>query len=238
MKKAEITISNKPSNYNVAAFKLEQQQKSSQVICYDAFDFIQPTLIGGTDVGFEENGSITRAAMVVLSFPKLEVMEYQVIRTPTCIPYIPGFLSFRECPALLQVWQKLKLKPDLLLVDGHGQAHPRRLGIASHLGLELNIPTIGVAKKRLCGQFSELSETAGCSVWLEDKTEQIGWVLRSKQNCNPLFISIGHRVSQETALRIVKQCLTKYRLPEPTRWADAIASNKPAFKKWLAQNNL
>ena len=106
----------------------------------------------------------------------------------------------------------------------------------SHLGLELNIPTIGVAKKRLCGKYSELPETVDSYVALMDKEEQLGWVLRSKQKCNPLFVSVGHRVSQQTALHFVKQCLTKYRLPEPTRWADAVASNKPAFQKWLMQN--
>ncbi len=117
-------------NLDIVAFKLEQQQKATKIICQDSYDFIKPTLIGGTDIGFEEKGSITRAAIVVLSFPELKLIEYQIIRTLTQIPYIPGFLSFRECPALLQVWQKLNLKPDLLLVDGHGQAHPRRLGIA------------------------------------------------------------------------------------------------------------
>ncbi len=224
------------TNINTTGFKIEQQQKSTQIINRDEFDYTKISLIGGTDVGFEENGTITHAAMVVLTFPELRLLEYQIVRTPTTIPYIPGFLSFRECPALVQVWQKLKQKPDLLLVDGHGQAHPRRLGIASHLGLELNIPTIGVAKKRLCGQHKELPETVGSYIALTDKEEQLGWVLKSKQKCKPLFISVGHKVSQKTALQIVKQCLTRYRLPEPTRWADAVASNKPAFQKWLTQN--
>ena len=226
------------TSINTAAYKTEQQQKSSQIIQQDKLGITKISLIGGTDVGFEEDGIITRAAMVVLTFPELQLKEYQIVRIPTQIPYIPGFLSFRECPALIQVWQKLKRKPDLLLVDGHGQAHPRRLGIASHLGLELNIPTIGVAKKRLCGKHQELPETVGSYVTLTDKNEQIGWVLKSKQKCNPLFVSVGHKVSPDTALQIVKQCLTKYRLPEPTRWADAVASNKPAFQKWLAQMSL
>lgn len=216
---------------NLAQLKLSQQQLANQVSLVDDFN---PAikLIGGTDVGFEQGGMITRAAIVILTFPDFEVVEYNIARLETNLPYIPGYLSFREYPALLKAWQQLKHKPDLLLVDGQGVAHPRRLGIASHLGLLLDIPTIGVAKRKLCGQFEPQPKKAGNVTPLFDKQEQIGWVLQSKDNCNPLFVSAGHRISQDSALHWVKQCLRGYRLPEPTRWADAIASNKPLFRKF------
>lgn len=216
---------------NLAQLKLLQQQLANQVSLVDDFN---PAikLVGGTDVGFEQGGTITRAAIVILTFPDFEVVEYNIARLETNFPYIPGYLSFREYPALQKAWQQLKHKPDLLLVDGQGVAHPRRLGIASHLGLLLDIPKIGVAKRKLCGQFVPQSKKAGNVTPLLDKQEQIGWVLQSKDNCNPLFVSAGHRISQDRALHWVKQCLRGYRLPEPTRWADAIASNKPLFRKF------
>ncbi|PXZ06994.1 deoxyribonuclease V [Gilliamella apicola] len=216
---------------NLAQLKLSQQQLAEQVSLVDNFN---PTikLIGGTDVGFEQDGTVTRAAIVTLTYPDFAVVEYHIARLETSFPYIPGYLSFREYPALLNAWQQLKQKPDLLLVDGQGVAHPRRLGIASHLGLLLDMPTIGVAKSKLCGQYEVQPKLAGKVTPLLDKQEQIGWVLQSKNNCNPLFISAGHKISQISALHWVKQCLRGYRLPEPTRWADAIASNKPLFRKF------
>ncbi|OCG11757.1 endonuclease V [Gilliamella sp. wkB292] len=217
---------------NLAQLKQSQQSLANQVKLVDDFN---PTikLVGGTDVGFEDDGHVTRAAIVILTYPDFKVVEYHIARLKTEFPYIPGYLSFREYPALLSAWEQVKHKPDLLLVDGQGVAHPRRLGIASHLGLLLDMPTIGVAKKRLCGQFSPIPKIAGQVTPLVDKQQQIGWVLQSKNNCNPLFISPGHRVSQDSALEWVTRCLRGYRLPEPTRWADAIASNKPLFKKSL-----
>ena len=216
---------------NLAQLKLSQQQLAEQVSLVDNFN---PTikLIGGTDVGFEQDGTVTRAAIVTLTYPDFDVVEYHIARLDTSFPYIPGYLSFREYPALLNAWQQLKQKPDLLLVDGQGVAHPRRLGIASHLGLLLDMPTIGVAKSKLCGQYEVQPKLAGKVTPLLDKQEQIGWVLQSKNNCNPLFVSAGHRISQTSALHWVNQCLRGYRLPEPTRWADAIASNKPLFRKF------
>lgn len=215
---------------------LREQQKAlaSSVIREDRFLVDPPTLIGGADVGFEEDGEVTRAAMVLLSWPELELVEYQIARIPTTMPYIPGFLSFREYPALLAAWEQLSRKPDLLFVDGHGISHPRRLGVASHFGLLVDVPTIGVAKKRLCGKFEPLSPEPGALAPLIDKQEQLGWVWRSKARCNPLFIATGHRVSQDSALAWVERCTRGYRLPEPTRWADAVASRRPAFLRWQA----
>lgn len=217
---------------NLEQLKLTQQQLAEQVNLTDDFN-TSITLVGGTDVGFEDEGKITRAAIVILTYPDFDVVEYHVARLKTEFPYIPGYLSFREYPALLSAWEQVEHKPDLLLVDGQGVAHPRRLGIASHLGLLLNMPTIGVAKKRLCGHYNPLPKVAGQVTPLTDKQQQIGWVLQSKNNCNPLFISSGHRISQASALNWVNLCLRGYRLPEPTRWADAVASNKPLFKKFI-----
>lgn len=218
------------------ALRAEQRLRASEVIRQDDFLVAPPAFIAGADVGFEQDGAVTRAAIAILRYPSLELVEYQVARVATTMPYIPGFLSFREYPALLAAWEQLQQKPDLVLVDGHGISHPRRLGVASHFGLLVNVPTIGVAKKRLCGKFSPLDEAVGALAPLEDKGEQLGWVWRSKARCNPLFISTGHRVGADSALAWVQRCMAGYRLPEPTRWADAIASRRPAFQRWLQQH--
>ncbi|AYO35897.1 deoxyribonuclease V [Serratia sp. P2ACOL2] len=217
------------------ALRAEQLQRASEVIRYDDFQTESPAFIAGADVGFEQEGEVTRAAIAILRYPSLELVEYRVARVATTLPYIPGFLSFREYPALLAAWEQLQQKPDLVFVDGHGISHPRRLGVASHFGLLVDVPTIGVAKKRLCGKFAPLDAAAGALAPLEDKSEQLGWVWRSKARCNPLFISTGHRVGADSALTWVQRCMAGYRLPEPTRWADAIASRRPAFQRWLQQ---
>ncbi|NDJ59366.1 deoxyribonuclease V [Enterobacteriaceae bacterium 4M9] len=216
---------------DLGALRAKQLELASEVVREDRLDIDPPRLIAGADVGFEQGGDVTRAALVLLTWPELEMVEYQVARIPTQMPYIPGFLSFREYPALLHAWDQLSQKPDLIFVDGHGISHPRRLGVASHFGLLVDTPTIGVAKKRLCGKFDELSEAPGSAVPLLDKGEQLAWVWRSKKRCNPLFISTGHRVSTDSALAWVQRCMKGYRLPEPTRWADAVASGRPAFMR-------
>ncbi|WP_211324634.1 deoxyribonuclease V [Orbus hercynius] len=223
---------------NLAQLKQLQLDYAHRIILHDDVGFKTPTLIGGTDVGFENNGGITRAAIVVLSYPSFELVEYQVVKIPTTMPYIPGYLSFREFPALALAWQKITCKPELLLVDGQGVAHPRQFGIASHLGLLLDIPTIGVAKRRLYGQYEPVAQVPlSCQPLLDNHNNTlIGHVLRSKAKCNPLFISSGHRISQRSALNWVILCLNGYRLPEPTRFADAVASNKPLFQKLLAKS--
>lgn len=210
----------------------EQKEKAGQILCEDRFDFSVPSLIAGVDVGFESDGAITRAAIALLDYPSLALVEYQIARVETVLPYIPGLLSFRELPALLAAWQQLTQKPQLVLVDGQGVAHPRRFGVACHFGLTVNVPTIGVAKSRLSGRCAELGDEVGAIQPLNDKNEQIGWVWRSKLRCKPLYISTGHLISQQSALEWVKRCTRGYRLPEPTRWADAIASRRPAFLRW------
>ncbi|MDF7826291.1 deoxyribonuclease V [Pontiellaceae bacterium B12227] len=187
-------------------------------------DFGEIKTVAGVDVGFEKNNTITRAAIVVLDFQTLEVLESAVAHHPTSFPYIPGLLSFREVPCVLEAMLKLSAQPDLLLCDGQGIAHPRRFGIAAHLGLLLDIPAVGVGKSRLCGTHDEVPETKGSFVPLMDKDEQIGVVLRTRANVKPLYISPGHRVSIETAPKLVMKCITKYKLPETTRHAHKLAS--------------
>ncbi|MEL7501909.1 MAG: deoxyribonuclease V [Cyanobacteria bacterium J06554_6] len=201
-----------------------QTQLSAQVIAADRLGPVHT--VAGADVGFEHNGTVTRAAVVVLTYPGLELLEYALARRPTNFPYVPGLLSFREVPAVLDALQQIQTEPDLILCDGQGRAHPRRLGIACHLGLILDRPTIGVAKSRLIGTHAELAEEKGGWMPLMDKGELIGAVLRSRTRTNPLYVSTGHRVSLETALDYVLNCTPKYRLPETTRLADRLASNR------------
>jgi len=180
--------------------------------------------VAGVDVGFEEGGAVTRAAVAVLRYPELDVLETAIARRPTEFPYVPGLLSFRELPAVLEALEHLRELPDLLLCDGQGIAHPRRLGIASHLGLLTDIPSIGVAKTRLCGTHEEPPNQRGAWAPLRAKDEIIGAVLRTRLGVKPLYISPGHRISLETAIRYAMSCCTRYRLPETTRHAHRLAS--------------
>ncbi|GAB4237005.1 MAG: deoxyribonuclease V [Stanieria sp.] len=181
--------------------------------------------VAGVDVGFKHNYTITQAAVAVLSYPELTLVEQAIATIPTKFPYIPGFLSFREIPAIIEALKQLKITPDLILCDGQGIAHPRRLGIASHLGVLIDVPTIGVAKSILIGKHQELPPEKGSWTPLIDRGETVGVVLRSRPNVKPIYISIGHKISLNTAINYVIGCLTKYRLPETTRWADRLASD-------------
>lgn len=201
-----------------------QQTLRTQVITEDRLpDTIQR--VAGIDAGFEAEGTITRAAVVVLTFPGLQPIDEVLVRCPTTFPYIPGLLSFREVPAILEALSQLQTEPDLILCDGQGIAHPRRLGIASHLGLLIDRPTIGVAKSRLVGTHTDVPNDKGLWVPLVDGHERIGAVLRSRSGTKPLYISAGHRISLETAIDYVLRCTPKYRLPETTRYADRLASS-------------
>lgn len=182
--------------------------------------------IAGFDVGFEDGGATTRAAAVLLDATTLQPIATQVARLPTTMPYVPGLLSFRELPALLAALELLPEAPDLAFVDGHGIAHPRRLGIAAHFGVATGLPSIGVAKKILFGDGIIPHQTRGAYTSLRDGREQIGWLLRSKVNCNPLIVSPGHRVAMASAADLVMRYVTTYRLPEPTRLADRLASRR------------
>jgi deoxyribonuclease V len=181
--------------------------------------------IAGVDVGFEESGAVTRAAVAVLRYPELDVLETAIARRPTEFSYVPGLLSFRELPAVLEALEQLREPPDLLLCDGQGIAHPRRLGIASHLGLLVDIPSIGVAKTRLYGTHDEPPNQRGAWTPLWANGEVIGAVLRTRPGIKPLYISPGHRTRLETAICYVMNCCTRYRLPETTRHAHRLASD-------------
>ncbi|QQU38605.1 endonuclease V [Klebsiella pneumoniae] len=176
---------------DLAALRTQQQQLAASVERADRLDRDPPALIGGADVGFEQEGEITRAAMVLLTWPELELVEYQVARVATSMPYIPAFSRSRNACAAGGVGAAFA-KPDLLFVDGHAFLIPE-IGVASHFGLMIDVPTIGVAKKRLCGKIGDLGDEPGALAPLMDKNEQLAWVWRSKVRCNPLFISTGHR---------------------------------------------
>jgi deoxyribonuclease V len=201
-----------------------QESLRQQVIREDRFDPIRT--VAGVDVGFEADGTITRAAVVVLGYPELDLVETAIARCPTTFPYIPGLLSFREAPAVLEALDRLRSLPDLLICDGQGIAHPRRLGLASHLGLCTGLPSIGAAKSRLIGRHEPVGEGRGDRQPLWDGDEIIGAVLRTRKNTQPVYVSIGHRISLETAVQLVLACTGAYRLPEPTRQAHRLASLK------------
>jgi len=182
------------------------------------------TTVAGVDAGFKNGGALTRAAVAVLDYPALTLEEQAIAEVPTRFPYIPGLLSFREIPAVLEALARLPALPDLLLCDGQGIAHPRRLGIASHLGVLLDHPTIGVGKTRLIGTHDPVPEAKGAWVPLRDKGEVIGAVVRTRAGVKPLYVSPGHRISVEGAVKWVLACTTRYKLPETTRWAHRLAS--------------
>lgn len=199
-----------------------QQRLRNEVILDDRFESIRT--VAGVDCGFEQDGAITRAAVAVLRFPELELIDQAVVRRPTTFPYIPGFLSFREVPAALDALAQLSTMPDLLLCDGQGIAHPRRFGLACHLGLLADRPSIGVAKSLLIGRFDEPPQERGAWEPLVNRGEIIGAVLRTRAGTKPLYISPGHRISLTTAIDYVMRCTPKYRLPETTRRAHNLAS--------------
>ncbi len=204
-----------------AAIALQKQLRQHLVI----EDRLGPVRrVAGVDVGFEADGAVTRAAVAVLSYPDLQPLTQAVARRPTGFPYVPGLLSFRELPAVLEALAQLETLPDLLLVDGQGIAHPRRLGIAAHLGLITDLPTIGVGKTRLYGHHGPVPEERGAWTPLTAGSETIGAVLRTRAGVKPVYISPGHRVSLETAVAYVMGCTTRYKLPETTRAAHRLAS--------------
>ena len=184
--------------------------------------------VAGVDAAFADDGRTIRAAVVLLNYPGLDVTDQILIERPTSFPYVPGLLSFREVPALLEALRQLPTVPDLILCDGHGYAHPRRFGLACHLGLWLDVPTIGVAKSRLTGSHDEPGPAKGDVAWLlADKGvrpgERLGAVLRTRERVKPVYVSAGHRVSLKTAVALTLRCATRYRLPEPTRLADKLS---------------
>jgi len=184
---------------------------------------IEPRFIAGVDVSIRKSGGTGTAAAVILEYPKLNVVEIKVVTGEINFPYVPGLLSFREAPLILQCCAKLEHTPNLIMVDGQGIAHPRRLGIAAHLGLFFGVPTIGCAKSRLCGEHQIPGIEPGNFEELVDNSETIGVVLRTKYNTKPVFVSIGNKIALEDAIYWVMCCCHGYRLPEPIRFAHLAA---------------
>lgn len=199
-----------------------QQELRGKISTLD--DYGNVTTVAGVDVGFEKRGAITRAAVAVLEYPSLAPVASAIARRPTEFPYIPGLLSFREVPAVLDALEQLSHPPDLLLCDGQGYAHPRRFGIACHLGLLTDIPSIGVGKSRLVGEHAELGLEQGAHQYLHHHNEIIGMVLRTRAGVKPVYVSSGYRVSLDSAVAFVLACIGRYRLPEPIRSAHRLAS--------------
>lgn len=201
------------------AVEIQKQLRDRIILQWDWRDV---TLIGGVDISILPE--IARAAIVVIRYPELTPVEAVVADVPLVFPYIPGLLSFREGPAVLAAWARLRSKPDLLMFDGQGIAHPRGVGIASQMGLWLDRPTIGVAKSKLYGRHEEVGPLRGDKAELIDrKGKIIGHVLRTKEKTKPLYISPGHLIDVEHATKFVFTCSAGYRLPEPTRWAHKVA---------------
>jgi len=175
--------------------------------------------IAGVDISVDREKGVAIGATVVLNYPELRLMETKVVSGKLDFPYIPGLLSFREAPLTLAACEQLSITPDLVLVDGQGVAHPRRCGLASHLGLFLDIPTIGCAKSLLCGSHKEPGEEPGSYAEIVDRGETIGVALRTKLGAKPIYVSIGHKVDLEAAIHWVLECCRGYRLPEPCRLA-------------------
>ncbi|MGQ0657797.1 MAG: deoxyribonuclease V [Chromatiales bacterium] len=203
-----------------------QEALRARVLVEDRLGSIRT--VAGIDAGFTDGGRTTRAAVVVMTFPGLELLAQAVATRRTRFPYIPGLLSFREIPAILAALAKLRELPDLILCDGQGYAHPRRFGLASHLGVMLDRPSIGVAKSRLIGRHRDVGARRGRWQPLKDGDETIGAALRTRTAVRPVYVSVGHRISLATAIDHVLRCATRYRLPEPSRAADRIASARDA----------
>ncbi len=184
--------------------------------------------VGGVDCAFDGGGRRIIAAAVLMDARTLDIVASSHVTMPVPMPYIPGLLSFREAPAELEALRRLPQTPDLLLVDGAGRAHPRRLGIASHLGLWLGIPTVGVAKSRLCGRHRAVGTRRGRCVQLKDRKEVIGGVIRTRQDVKPLYVSVGHLITLPEALKWTLRTARTYRLPEPIRAADRMAAELKA----------
>jgi deoxyribonuclease V len=189
-------------------------------------------LIAGSDVAFDKPNGRAVGAVVVIAWPSLEVIEHVTVETPVTFPYVPGLLSFRETPVLIPAFERLTRAPDLLMVDGHGYAHPRRFGFACHLGLLLDLPTIGVAKSRLIGEAGVVAGPRGARADLTDGAEVVGSMVRTRQGVRSVYVSVGHRISLTSAERWVVACASRYRVPEPTRLADRAAAE--AKRRMLA----
>lgn len=173
--------------------------------------------VAGADLSFNKNSDRVYAGIVILSLPDLDVVARSGVATEVDFPYIPGLLAWRELPPLIEAWNLLELQPDVTILDGHGIAHPRRMGLATHFGITVDQPTIGCAKNKLTGDFEEPDPEKGSYRYITDEGKRIGIVLRSRTDVKPIFVSPGHKVSFRDSREIIMRCLSRYKLPETTR---------------------
>ena len=213
-----------PHPWNVSPAEAMEIQRQLRGKVSKERSFGEVHTVAGVDVGFK--GEVARAAVVVLSYPELQPLDYSVAELPVEFPYIPGLLSFREGPSVLAALEKLATEPDLFIFDAQGLAHPRRMGLASHIGIIIDRPSIGCAKSRLCGTHHEPGPERGSYVHLYDDDEVIGAVVRTRTGVKPLYVSIGHRIDLESAIEYVLGCCRNHRLPETTRYAHRVAGGE------------
>ncbi len=212
-----------PWNVSPAEARGIQRQLHSRVLIHPLPT--PPQVIAGIDVSIKDEQA--RAAVVLLTYPDLVPFQSAVADLPVSFPYVPGLLAFREGPAVMAALERLTAQPDVLMFDAQGLAHPRRMGLATHLGVLLDMPSVGCAKSLLCGDYEQPAEQRGSWTPLYDGDEVIGAVVRTRDGVQPLFVSVGHRVDLGTAISLVLNCATRYRLPEPTRWAHQVAGGQP-----------
>ena len=196
----------------------------------DGDESLNPSLIAGVDISSPGSRGIARGAVVVLNYPGLDLVEVKTVEREVTFPYIPGLLSFREAPLILAACEELSNVPGLVVVDGQGIAHPRRLGLASHLGLFLDVPTIGCAKSLLCGGHKPVAASAGSYAELVDQGEVVGAAVRTRERVAPVYVSLGHKISLAAAMKWVLDCCRGYRLPEPVRLAHLAAGGNLRMK--------
>lgn len=209
-----------------------QRELAAEVILTDRLDPIE--YVAGIDVGYEDGNTVTRAAVAVLNFPSLTLADWVLVKRPTTFPYIPGYLSFREVPAIIDALEQLKVTPNILFCDGHGTIHPRRFGIACHLGILTGLPAVGVGKTPYVGKHDPLADTKGSWQPIRHKEEVIGAAVRTRVGVKPIYVSPGHRICLETAISLVLKCTLGYKQPETTRWSHRLASGPPIPEEKLA----
>ena len=229
-----------PHRWDVSPSEAKEIQQGLRSRVSTERTFGQVNTVAGVDVSIK--GEVARAAIVVLNYPELTPVDYSLAELPAKFPYIPGLLAFREAPAVLAALDKLKTEPDLFIFDAQGLAHPRRLGLATHLGVIIDRPSIGCAKSRLCGSHHEPGPERGSFAHLYDGDEIIGAVVRTRTGVSPLYVSIGHQVDLPAAIEYVLGCCTKYRLPETTRYAHRVAGGEKlevgGENKWILNEKL
>ncbi len=208
---------------HTVAEAIDIQMRLREQVIEEPLDVDSVRLVAGADVSFERFGSEAWAGLVVLQMADMQVVEQVVVRTSISFPYVPGLLSFRESPPLLEAWHRLKVKPDVVLCDAHGRAHPRRFGMACHFGLLIDTPTIGCAKSLLCGEVETMSPMRD---WfpIREGEELLGAALLTQPSARPVYVSVGHRVDLPSALEVVRRCVRRHRIPEPLRLAHELVN--------------